>query len=116
MEKVISAIEGRILCLDDGKVHYTMKRMHLRRISEAQRRAVKIFLACREFGMTIVPSTVFRGFFATGSAGALAMLHQLGDKGVLTLVKNDHPGALRYMLSERFLELWNLTETSNQQV
>ena len=105
-DEIFDQIEKWILAVDESKTYYVLKLMRLKRISKTQVDAVKIFLGFRRAGVSVVSSTMFAAFRETTPTANIALLHQLGDKGVLTLVKDREPGALRYTLSESFVKHW----------
>lgn len=102
LEKIREAIDK----FENSTIYFTTKQMHVHRVSEQQIFAIKIFLALREAGIVIVTSHLFMSLYGRSRAGSLQMLHELGDKGILTLVKNKKSGPLRYMLSTMFLEYY----------
>jgi len=93
--------------IDEPSVYFALRKMRVRYLSNDAVRAVKIFIALRQLGMTIVPTSTFAYFYGTTRSNAIMLLHRLGDKGVLMLVKNDKPGTTRYILSEKFVALWS---------
>lgn len=106
-EEIVGEIKAEMRKIDDVKIHFTLKKMKLSRISSAQVRSVKIFLALREMGLNIVTTNVFYAVYGKSRSNILTVLHLLGDKGVLTWIRRNKSGPLRYMLSEKFLNLWN---------
>lgn len=98
----------QIETIELSDVYYTLKMMKVRFLSEDQQRVVRIILAFRQLGILAVPSTLVASLYGTTQANVVSILHKLGDKGVLVLVKNNGAGALRYMLSERFISIWEV--------
>ena len=106
-EEVAEKIREQARTYEESKIYYTLRIMKVRRASDAQTRIVKNMLALRHFGMNIVPSGVLYGLYGKSRSALLGVLHLLGDKGVLTLIRNQSQGELRYMLSQKFIELWD---------
>ena len=113
MSDVRTVVVKEIESIDHAKVYYTLRQVHVRLISDDTVRAVKVFIALRKFGMTVVTTHMFHGFYGTTPANVVSLLHRLGDKGILTLVKNMKPGVFRYCLSEKFWSLWTAQQSSS---
>jgi len=108
----VRKIGSRIDEIQNVRVYYTLKQQKVRYVSGDQVFAIKVFIALREAGVEVVTSTMFHFFYNTTKSNAISMLHRLGDKGVLVMVKNEKPGPLRYILSEKFVTLWSAQPTS----
>lgn len=106
-EEIVEKIREQAKTYEESKIYYTLRIMKVRRASDAQTRIVKNMLALRHFGMNIVPSGILYGLYGKSRSALLGVLHLLGDKGILTLIRNQSQGELRYMLSQKFTELWD---------
>jgi len=105
--KELEIIRREASAIEDSTVFYVLRLMNLKRVSSSQIKTVKLFLALRRYGMNIVSTNLFLALYGKTRAACLSILHLLGDKGVLTWVRQRKNGPLRYMLSEKFLKLWN---------
>lgn len=104
VDDALKQIEKHIETIENTDIYYTLKKLKVRYTSEATIRAIKIFIACKYYGIDIVTSSIFYYFYGSSRTSALSQLHILGDKGILTLLKGNSKGLLRYMLSEKFNE------------
>jgi len=105
--EILTVVHERVARIEDSAVYFTMKKLRMRYLSVDQVCAVKIFIALRELGISVVSSSLFQSIYGTSVSNITSLLHRLGDKGVITMVKNTKPGAYRYVLSERFVALWS---------
>ena len=106
MSEAIDEVKKQIQLIPSEHVFYALRQMKLRNISEQQINTVKIFLALRHFGLNIIPTTLFKELYGRTYSNALRILHLLGDKKVLMLVRNKKTGPMRYILSETFLSFY----------
>lgn len=111
------AIVKQAELIEMSDVYFVLKKMKVRFLSEDQQKIVRLMLALRKMGIASVPSTLVASLYGTSQQNVVSILHKLGDKGVLILVQNHGPGALRYVLSQKFVDLWEAThEKLNQQL
>ena len=105
-EEVISRVKEAIEQIDNADVYFALKKMRIRGISEQTVKTVKIFLALRQMGVSVVSSHLFSIFYDASHNAAIAILHRLGDKKVLTFVRENAKGPLRYVLGTEFLQYY----------
>ena len=104
--EIIAKVNECIESYDDARIYFTLRTMHIRQISEQQIHMIKIFLALRTFGLQVISTHMILSFYSKSRGSALAILHGMGDKGILTLITNEKSGPLRYVLSPKFLEFY----------
>lgn len=114
-DELIETIRTKAREYDETRIYYTLRRMHVRYVTQTQMYAIQIFLALRELGLAYVKTTLFSAVADMEPGNALTLLHRLGDKHVLTLIreltKTTQP--YRYMLSELFLRTYGLNMNQN---
>ena len=114
-EEFIRLIRAKVREYDEARIYYTLRMLNFRYITERAIRAIQIFLALKELGFTFVTPNLLAAVMNIAPNNARALLHRLGDKKVLTLVR-DRSRSFRYILSTTFLrhfETKNLNISSN---
>jgi len=101
-EEFIRLVRAKAREYDEAKIYFTLRKLNFRFITTKTIESIQVFLALRELGFTFVTVNLFAAIMDMNSANARALLHRLGDKKVLTLVR-DRSKSFRYILSETFL-------------
>jgi len=105
VEDTLKLIRETAEKFDDADIYYALRKMQIKHITELQMKAIKVFLALRNLGMLKVTTTLFSEIMNLPSGNAIALLHRLGDKRVINLLRGETKHtSYRYMLSSTFLQ------------
>ena len=99
---------------DEAKIYYTLRSLKIKHITSKQVRAIQCFLALRDLGFKFVTTQLFASVMNISSIAAGELLHRLGDKGIIVLLRELKHRSFRYMLSEMFLS--KLHEENQQSI
>lgn len=108
-EEAINILKQYADDIENAEVFFALQKGGQKRISEAQVKAIKIFITLRHFGINVVTTNLFMALYGKSRASALNILHLLGDRGVLTLVHGKKNKMLRYILSPKFTDTYEKT-------
>lgn len=103
-EQIKELVFHEIQKIDDVKLYFTCKELHLRLTRHpATRQYIKICVALANLGLPITP-TFLNALLGKTTSTIYIMLHSLGDKHILTLKRRDSDYNYEYVVSPWFLE------------
>ena len=99
---------------DLPRIFYSLREMRVKPILPAHINMIKGILAARQNGFNVVTIDLIRSIFdikINKNMTGFSTLHNLGDKKVLTYLKDDRKHKnIRWVLSGEFLKIYNREE------
>ena len=102
---------------DESKIYYCLRQMRIRYVTTTQIAAIQIFLALYDLGQRTVTTNLFAALTGMAPGNALTLLHRLGDKRIINLIRelSSTTQPYRFSLSETFLKNFRPTNRQPQQ-
>jgi len=106
-EELMTLIKTEMVKVNRDRVYFNLREMKLNRLCESTVDIVSTCVALEKLGLPIT-SELVSSIRKTGPVSAVATLHGLGDKKVLTLIRGRRRKTLFWILSDVFKEKMGL--------
>ena len=116
-EKILQVIRTKAKEYDESKIYYSLRQMRIRYVTTKQIVAIQTFLALYDLGQRTVTTNLFAALTNMEPGNALTLLHRLGDKRIINLIRelSSTTQPYRFSLSETFLKHFRPANEQPQQ-
>ena len=109
-EELLLKIQEDAKSQDDTRIYFALKTMRFKPVRPQHLIMVKIILSCRKNGINIINNHLLLSILerVNGKAAILGTLHNLGDKKVLTYLREENTkgNKIRWTLSPEFMKAY----------